>query len=192
MAEESTPRQTQQTSLPLKAWLFGAWRYENLSGIVVGAVVALLYFILAGYVPAAYVQDSYRPYGALYVKLYPHVFLYPQFYGWLSILLLIPPVLYLKAHPNFARMKKGLLGMLAVVLVLSVMVFTIALCSSNVAPFGLKSELIEGEPPLREHFNKEPPSEAERYYYQKRILELYADTGNWSRAALKVHRLPWD
>jgi hypothetical protein len=147
---------------------------------VIGVVLALFYFILAGYVPAAYIESNYT-HGTLYVNLYSHVFRYSQFFGWLTILLLIPPVSYLKLRTNIKPAKHRLL-LFSLIFILSLVLLTLAFNSANVAPFGVKRQLAQSEPALKDHFAKPAPTEVERREYQKRMLELHSDRTNWSAA----------
>lgn len=176
MADTPIPEQIQQT--PPREVLVDAWRYKNPSGIVIGVLLALFYFILAGYVPIAYIQNGYTD-GTTYVNLYSHVFRYSQFFGWLTILLLIPPVLYLTSDTPFRRAKRKLV-LLAFILGLSLVLLALAFHSANVAPFGVKREQLQNDPRLSKHFMKKAPTEVEREEYQKRMLELHQNRANWS------------
>jgi len=172
--------QTQQIPWQFKKWLFNPWTYKNQFGITVGVVLALLYYIFVGYVPAAFIESRYT-YGAIYVSLYSHVFRYPQFFGWITILLLIPPVLYLRSCTPL-REKKNRLIVLATILFISVLALVIAFQSANIAPFGVKPEILESNPLLCNHFTKQMHTKEENNAYQEEILKLYKNRDNWSSA----------
>lgn len=142
--------------------------------------IALVYYILVGYVPAAFIESRYT-YGAIYVSLYSHVFRYPQFFGWITILLIIPPVLYLRSCTPLKE-KKNRLIVLATILFISVLALAIAFQSANVAPFGVKPETLESNPLLCNHFTKDMHTKEENNAYQEEILKLYKNRDNWSSA----------
>jgi hypothetical protein len=160
--------------------LFGTWKYKNRGVIIVGVLLALFYFIVAGCIPAYNIQKSYK-YGDIYVGLYAHVFRYAQFFGWLTILLLIPPVLFLRSH--ILKRPKNRWLLLGIILVFSILTWSIAFRSANIAPFGVKPEILNDCPQLGEHFTKDrPPTMEENKNYQEMMQKLHENRGNWSTA----------
>lgn len=177
MADTPASEQIQHTPLPLWEVLSGTWKHKNLGIIIAGVLLALFYFILAGYVPAYNIQKSYT-HGAIYVGLYAHVFRYSQFFGWLTILLLIPPVIFLTSH--ILKRPKNRLLLLIIILVFSFLTLWISSHSANVAPFGVVQKKLNECPQLEKHFTNDAPTKEESKAYQEMIQELYKDRANRS------------
>lgn len=148
-------------------------------GIIIGIVLAFAYFLFGGYIPAYNIQTNFDD-GEIFVGLYSHLYRYGQFFGWITALFLIRPVRHLWA--NEKENKKLINLILAILLLVPAVVVVIDFHSSNPAPYELKPELLRSRPELNEHFKKQNPSETDKRDYQKVMLELLQDPGNWSYA----------
>jgi hypothetical protein len=146
----------------------------------VGATLALIYLLLAGYLPAYYIEKNYID-GEVFVSLYSHLFRYGQFFGWITVLFLIDPVFHLwnkekKDNKTFLIfVLVGFLGLSAVVVVFD-------LQSTSVAPYEIKPEILQSDNSLRDHFTKKERSPEDKQLYETKTLELLKDRANWSFA----------
>ena len=148
-------------------------------GLTIGIVLALGYFVFAGVIPAVYVKKDYAD-GATFISLYSPAFRYPQFFGWITVLLLIRPVLYLTLLPGLKRVKDRI-SVLIVLSIISALMLLINIQSHNAAPFEVRADILQKDERLKNHFTM--PGERtveEKKYYQETMLGLLKDTDNWS------------
>lgn len=170
----------------LRSWWDYIRRDRGRFGLVTGLWLALVYFVLAGLVPAAYVKKDYLD-GATFVGLYSHVFRYPQFFGWITILLLIRPVLYLTSLPGLDRTADRLV-MLIILVTFSALILMINIQSRNITPFEVDAGKFQTDERLKDHFKKAGDlTLEERVVYQDRMLKLLEDRKNWSTARYWYH-----
>lgn len=180
MVDNQAPHQIQRTRGRLRVWLENTRQNRRRAGFIVGLLLAIVYFVLAGLVPAVYIQNRYDD-GATFVSLYSHVFRYPQFFGWMTIPLLTPPVLYLTSLPGLNRTRDRALLLFLVVLI-STFILVIDTQSNNTAPFEVKAQILQGDDQLKNHFKKKEMKGEEKKAYQDKMLGLLKDRGNWSPA----------
>lgn len=175
-------------------------------GIFVGVTLALIYFVFAALLPIVSILTNYED-GETFIKFYSHLYLYPAFFGWLTILLLIYPVKYLYSNKILIQRRFKILFL--IILILSVFMLMVDINSTNTAPFEIKANILESNPDLKDHFkttpfdrNRKKISDEERsrlsdesrkkydeerkkydeanekYYYT--ALELIENSDNWS------------
>lgn len=161
-------------------WLENTRQNRGRVGFIVGLVLAIVYFVLAGLVPAVYIQNRYTN-GATFISLYSHAFRYPQFFGWMTILLLVPPVLYLTSLPGLKRAGDRLLLLFLLVLI-STFILVIDTQSRNTAPFEVRAEILQHDDQLNNHFTKKALKGEDKKAYEDKMLSLLKSRDNWSPA----------
>lgn len=180
MVDNQAPHQIQHTRGRLRVWLENIRQNRRRAGFIVGLLLAIVYFILAGVVPAVYIQNHYAN-GATFISLYSPAFRYPQFFGWMTILLLTPPVLYLTSLPGLNRTRDRALVLFLVALI-STFILVIDTQSNNTAPFEIKAEILQSDDQLKNHFTKKELKVEDKTAYQDGMLRLLKDRDNWSPA----------
>lgn len=144
-----------------------------------------MYYVLAGYVPADYVEKGYAN-GPAFIALYSPVFRYPQFFGWITIMLLIRPVLYLTSLRGFRGTRDRLLMLLFLVM-LSVGILAVNMDSHNIAPFEVDASVLQADG-LTDHFTMTRDlTLKEKEVYQETMLSRLKDSKNWSTARYWYH-----
>lgn len=164
----------------------GLSRIKNRAGLISGIILALAYYLLAGLVPALNVKNHY-PGGKTIVNLYAHLFHYGQFFGWISVLLLIRPVTYIAPLRGLNRWKDRLI-LLTFLLAISMFVVALDMHSQNIPPYEVRPEILEKDDRLRDHFTKTQRSADDISYYEQSMAKLTKSRANWSMARY-VHYL---
>lgn len=144
---------------------------------------ALFYLSVCGLIPSLWIWHSYAE-GKAYVQMYSHLFLFPTFFGWITVLLLIPFLRFIRTEGLFDRRGwKVFLSLPVVFALLSVV--TVELPSKNHAPYELSPELIDNSPRLSGHFSRgEDIQLADALAFQDELGRLLDDPANWSVARL--------
>jgi len=139
-------------------------------------IIASTYFILCGLAPVLYVVSAYEN-GYVYIQLYSHFYLYPLYFGWITVILLLNSWESLGRKLTRDQKLICFLGLLAFAL----MATMIDVSSDNVAPFQVKPSILEAELVLNDHFVNRPTS-ADRFEYQERINQIVKNIGytSWS------------
>lgn len=197
MAGVQASRRIRRACLRLRAWIQQAWlhlrtwwgdirRDRDRFGRAVGLALAPVYYVLAGYVPAAYVEKGYAN-GPAFIALYSPVFRYPEFFGWLTIILLIRPVLYLTSLRGFREARDRLLMLLFLVAV-SVGILMVNVDSRNIPPFEVDARVLQADGRLKDHFTMSRDlTPKEKEVYQETMLTLLKERKNWSTARYWYH-----
>lgn len=146
---------------------------------IVGFVLAGAYFIFAGLLPDYYIHKHYAD-GHAYVNLYSHLFRYGEFFGWMTVLLLIPPVTYLASESS--NIQIPWLLVFVGVIVCSALGLLVDFQSENIAPHEIRAEIIENDPQLKYHFTKGSRTEDDKTDYQRKTVSLIQERANWSVA----------
>lgn len=161
-------------------WQFIAGFLADHKRSFVGAALAFIYFLLAGYLPAYYIQKDFID-GEVFVNLYSHLFRYGQFFGWITVLFLVHPVLHLWNTEK--QNKKTLFSILAIFIVISSAVVIIDFQSDNMAPHEIRPDILQSDDRLRGHFTKKGGhDESDKLLYQSLTVEILKDRANWSYA----------
>lgn len=126
--------------------------------IFAGIALALIYFFFAALLPIVSILTNYED-GITFIKFYSHLYLYPAFFGWLTILLLIYPVKYL--YSNKILIQRRFKILFFIILILSVFMLMVDINSTNIPPFEIKANILESNPVLKDHF-KTTPSDRNR------------------------------
>lgn len=150
--------------------------------IIAGVVLAGVYFFFGGLLPDYYISTHYTE-GHKIVGLYSHLYRYCEFFGWLAILLLIPPVTFL-ASQKIDVLKNKLFILIALLLLILFPLATVWIDqrSSNTAPHEVRPDIVENNPALKDHFIKGPPTQEQKEAYQSTMNSLLKDKANRSFA----------
>lgn len=159
-----------------------AYQADTRLTVLVGSW-ALFYLSVCGLIPSLWIWHSYAE-GKAYVQMYSHLFLFPIFFGWITVLLLIPFFRFVRTEGLFDRRGwKVFLSLPVVFALLSVV--TVELPSKNHAPYELLPELVNNSPSLSGHFSRgDDIQRAEALAFQDELGRLIDAPANWSVARL--------
>ena len=109
---------------------------------------AVAYWLLCGVIPTSLVVLLYQQ-GGLYVALYSHFFLYPLFFGWISVALVVRSLSFLIGLlKKWERLSHFWVG----IAIFSVAALGLDLASTNVAPWEVSPRVMENDSILAKYF----------------------------------------